>query len=984
MPETDQPDNLVDELAEEFARRWRAGERPTVQEYTAKYPQWADEIGNVFPAVLMMEQLKPRREDSPATDPSLVGPARLPERIGEYRIVREIGRGGMGIVYEAVQESLGRRVALKVLPSHRLANEKLRSRFHRESHAAAQLHHTNIVPVFGVGEHDGLCFYVMQLIAGKGLDQVIREASALEGEGETRRQGDRETTRQGDKETGRQGDKKTEERPVSGSVFLSPCLLVSPSSVRTVARVGVQVADALAYAHSQGVLHRDIKPSNLLLDNRGAVWVTDFGVAKLVAEANLTQSGDLVGTLKYMPPERFAGQSDARGDVYSLGITLYELLALRPAFPDTTPQHLIQLITDTGPPPLRESHPDLSPDLETILLKATARDPSHRYQTACELAEDLRRFLDDRPILARRASLVEQAWRWCRRNPALAGAMATVFLLMVAVTVVSVVASVRTAAANRETATANQEMKKALEAEQAQREHAETASTLGLEALNRMYDRFTPTRLVVTPQPASDDGEELPPQPVLPPEVVPLLEELLRTYEQIAQSSQEFPRLRATAAEANHRIGDIRQRLGRFEDATAAYRTAVALYTGLPADSAGEAGPIKLARSYNELGRALRSLQQREEARRMHALALQVLTDAPKTLADRPEHRFELARTYFTLGQQDMALSPGGFEQPPPRGFDRPPPRGFDQAPPRPPGERGHEPPFGPAGFRGKPPPPDRPRGSRPEPPSQRAIPLLEQLVREHPSVPEYRHLLACCYRDAPPQPPLPGPRPPKPSLDRAIELLRQLASEFPKVPDYRFDLCETLGQSQRPPRSENRNGAAKTRERLEEAVALSANLVAQYPNVPQYTAAHAQYHDRLGTLLYQAHNLGEAEKVHRKAVVFQAGLVKKYPQVVAYSFWLSLMEGSLARVLGARGELQGARTHLETAASRLEELHKNDPPLGSVCQALGMTYRDLAQVHTRSGETELAAKTLRKAEEFDRERGPGKPGPHERGEMRP
>src|SRR5262249_20801725 len=141
-----------------------------------------------------------------------------------------------------------------------------------------------------------------------------------------------------------------------------------------VARIGVQVADALAYAHSQGILHRDVKPSNLLLDRRGAVWMTDFGVAKLVEEANLTQSGDLVGTLKYMPPERFSGRSDARGDVYSLGITLYELLTLKPAFPDTTPQHLIQLITHEAPLRPRRVNPDVPTDLETIILKATARE----------------------------------------------------------------------------------------------------------------------------------------------------------------------------------------------------------------------------------------------------------------------------------------------------------------------------------------------------------------------------------------------------------------------------------------------------------------------------------------------------------------------------------------------------------------------------------------------------------------------------------
>src|SRR5262249_3708506 len=379
-------------------------------------------------------------------------------------------------------------------------------------------------------------YYVMQLIPGRGLDQVVKDEG---------------------------GGMKDEENP---SATRPSSFILHPLSV---ARVGSQAADALAYAHSQGVLHRDIKPSNLLLDDRGQVWVTDFGVAKLVEEAHLTQSGDLVGTLKYMPPERFAGQSDARGDVYGLGITLYELLAGRPAFPDTTPQHLIHLITQADVPRLRKANPAVPPDLETIVLKAAARDPAQRYQTAAALAEDLRRFLDDRPILARRISPAGLAWRWCRRNPVTAGSLATVFLLMVAVTVVSVVSYVRTSAAN-------QEAQKALASETAQREHAEATSELALDALNRIYDRFAPTRLVVTP-PSDDAGAELPVQPALPPEAVRLLEDSLQTYEKIARSSREFPRLQAQAAEANHRIGDIRQRLGRFDESVIAYRTAIDL-----------------------------------------------------------------------------------------------------------------------------------------------------------------------------------------------------------------------------------------------------------------------------------------------------------------------------------------------------------------------------------------------------------------------
>ncbi len=249
MAEVKTDENRVDELAEEFACRWRAGERPSVEEYIARHPQWAEEIRAVLSGVVMMEQLKPHPSKTVEMEPPSPCAETMPRQVGEYCIVREIGRGGMGVVYEAEQAALARRVAIKVLPGSVLANPSARERFRREALAAARLHHTNIVPVFGVGECDGQCFYVMQLITGRGLDQVIR---TMADEGQSQPLPPR---------SGEGGAKQW---------------------CRTVALIGVDVADALACAHAQGILHRDVKPSNLLLDERGTVWVTDFGVAKLV------------------------------------------------------------------------------------------------------------------------------------------------------------------------------------------------------------------------------------------------------------------------------------------------------------------------------------------------------------------------------------------------------------------------------------------------------------------------------------------------------------------------------------------------------------------------------------------------------------------------------------------------------------------------------------------------------------------------------
>jgi len=719
--------------------------------------------------------------------------------------------------------------------------------------------------------------------------------------------------------------------------------------IRAVARIGVQVSDALSYSHSQGVLHRDIKPSNLLLDEQGAVWITDFGVAKVLEEANLTQSGEFAGTLKYMPPERFSGRSDLRGDVYSLGVTLYELLTLHPAFPETTPQHLIRLISESTPMAPRRLIPSIPVDLETIVLKAMARDPHQRYQTASALAEDLRRFLEDRPILARRSSLIKRTWRWCRRNPGIAVANALVAAMLMLVTTVSMIAYARMSAASQEVASANRDMEKALAAERSQREHAESVSNLALEALNRTYERFAPTRLVATPPASSEEGIELPTQPALPPEAIPLLEDLLRTYERIARTGGEFPGLQARAAEANHRIGDICQRLGRWEDAATAYRSAIDLYARSLSTPGDDVRQIKLARAYSELGQTLRNLQQFDEARQMHERAIQTLTDAPASLTERPECRFELARTYYTLGQREMLLAPPGPDRPPPHGEPGRggPGRGRDWLP-----------------FQGPPP------GPRPEPREEQfgraAVAVLEPLVADFETVPEYRHLLACCYRDLPPSRPGSGAPSPSTYSSKSIDLLRKLVAEYPKVPDYVLDLCEALDRPGFPPwRMRDSSADSKANERIKEAVTLSAQLVAQYGNVPAYAAAHARYVNHLGISLYRAGILDDAAEQYRKAMKLQARLVRQYPDSATFACWLSFMEQEIARIHSDRREWKDARERLESASGRVESVRKKNPQNNSARLFLASLYRDLGRVLVSAGESELAAEAVKKANDL-------------------
>lgn len=381
MNSVDDPDpTLIDIVAEEFTQRCRRGEVPTVTEYMERYPQVADRLKSLLPSVLMLEKAKHNRP--------LGGSAlkRSLDSLPDFRIIREVGQGGMGIVYEAEQVALERRVALKVLPLRSRLDAKRFTRFEREAQAAARLHHSNIVPVLSFGEHDGLYYYVMQFIDGRGLDQVIRDWIAEQG---------------------------------------SPDFRSVDQRWNVIAQMGVDVAGALQHAHDQGILHRDIKPANIMLDGNGMIWVTDFGLAKHMDNEDLTRTGDIVGTLQYMAPEQFQSQSDARSDVYSLGLTLYELLTLKAGFQDSNPSRLIRRKSEDQPPNPRTVNPSIPRDLETIVLKAISREPASRYATAQALANDLRRFLEDRPILARRTTAIERLWRWSRRNRLIAMLSAT-------------------------------------------------------------------------------------------------------------------------------------------------------------------------------------------------------------------------------------------------------------------------------------------------------------------------------------------------------------------------------------------------------------------------------------------------------------------------------------------------------------------------------------------------------------------------------
>jgi serine/threonine protein kinase len=381
-------------LLSRFAGEVRHGLSPSIERYARRHREFASEIRELFPLVESLERWKAEKEIDCLR-------RNLPDklsvrRLGNYEIVRELGRGGMGVVFEAVHAISKRRVAVKLLP-WRFAAElpRWKERLRREAETIASLRHPNIVPVFSFGEYHGYSYYVMQLITGVSLDRVIRrlrETDALNYADEIRRGGS----------DGSEGPGNDEDA------------VLARSSWQSFARIGAQVALALDYAHQQGVIHNDVKPANLLLESSGRVVVTDFGIGPRAIIEIPAESDRVTGTLRYMPPERLLDRGDARSDIYSLGVTLYELITQRPPFDSVERRELAEQILHARPVRPRRLARGLPRELETVVLKAMARDPATRYSSAREFAADLLRFANGERVHARPASPVAQLVRWCR------------------------------------------------------------------------------------------------------------------------------------------------------------------------------------------------------------------------------------------------------------------------------------------------------------------------------------------------------------------------------------------------------------------------------------------------------------------------------------------------------------------------------------------------------------------------------------------
>jgi len=370
IPETDETLELLDK----YLAQLQAGARPDREAILRRHP----ELAPTLDCIDALESIAPPADpyspaaDAPPSDSSAAG-EEMPRDFGDYEILAEIGRGGMGVVYRARQKDLDRTVAIKMILASNLASAEHVRRFRDEARAAAKVRHSNVVHIHEVGQHHGQHYFTMEYVEGESLAERV------------------------------------------GRGRLDP---------QTAARLVAKVAQAVDHLHQHGIVHRDLKPSNVLLDAGGEPYVTDFGLAKFFAGgSNATATGVIAGTPCYMAPEQAAGRNAEVGpasDVYSLGAILYEVLTGRPPFFRESPLDTLLEVLGSEPPPPRHLNRSIPRELERICLKCLSRSPGDRYRSAAALAEDLDHFLKGEAIEARPPGLLQHLWNWIRRQPALA------------------------------------------------------------------------------------------------------------------------------------------------------------------------------------------------------------------------------------------------------------------------------------------------------------------------------------------------------------------------------------------------------------------------------------------------------------------------------------------------------------------------------------------------------------------------------------
>jgi len=602
-------ESLVARVADEFLERQKNGDRPDIEEYASRHPEAADLLRKVLASLelIALSQSGGPGWSSLATEPT--------GTLGDFRILREVGRGGMGVVYEVEQISLRRRVALKVLPFAATMDPRHLQRFHNEARAAACLHHAHIVPVYFVGCERSVHFYAMQFIEGQSLAELIAAQRHAPASGVA--SAPRESPASGVALAPRESHALAAlTQPRSPGAATQSIAIATTQAAprdtahyRRIAEWGIQAAEALEHAHCLGIVHRDIKPSNLMIDAAGKLWITDFGLARTTTDTGLTMSGDVVGTLRYMSPEQALakhGLVDHRSDIYALGATLYELLTLRAVVDGMDREEILHTITFEEPPSPRSVDRAIPPDLETIVLKALVKEPAERYATAQDLADDLRRWLLDQPIRARRPSWVQMARKWLRRHQAAAWAASAG--LAVAVVTLSVSSLLLWQEKER--------VNDALQEKETQRRWAEHQFTEANKQRGRAEASFGKVLTGMSRMLGSLEKREWPQLVAIEHIRRAMTEEFEGFFRSYLAENKDDPVARLEVGWAYQHLGVMYLKRGEYALAEKYYRTALAFHEAVAADYPDAPDHITMyAQSTFRLANLLYFIGRKEEAR---------------------------------------------------------------------------------------------------------------------------------------------------------------------------------------------------------------------------------------------------------------------------------------------------------------------------------------------------------------------------------
>jgi tetratricopeptide (TPR) repeat protein/tRNA A-37 threonylcarbamoyl transferase component Bud32 len=842
--------------------RARAGEEPRPEDYLGRFPglsrRWLERKLRGPPKAAAAPPLAtpptgraPEGDTGPevVADPKArgAGPAGAAGAAGPgvpagpavpgYEVLGELGRGGMSVVYKARQVKPSRAVALKMILQPAYADAEKRRRLEAEAEAIARLRHPNIVQIHEVGEHEGLPYLSLEYCPGGSL------ADKLDG---------------------------------------------TPWEARPAAALAEALARAVHAAHQAQVVHRDLKPGNVLLTEDGTPKVTDFGLAKRLDLPGQTRTGAVMGTPSYMAPEQARAHKEVGpgADVYGLGAILYELLTGRPPFRGATPMDTVLQVLSDEPVPVRRLQPKVPRDLETICHKCLEKDPARRYPSAAALAEDLGRWRAGSPVRARPVGHLERAWKWSRRNPAVAALLAAVLLVFAAGTIVSALFAVEA----RRQAAAQSEARRRTR-----------------EALDEMSSQVIEDWLAQKKE--------------LEPAQRAFLEKALAYYEAFAREAGNTEEVRQGVADAHLRVGDIRFRLGHHAEAEAAYGQALELYTRLAADFPGaRRHRQQLAATWNNLANVLAATGHQEKA----AVAYREAQDIQRRLIDEfpdvPSCRQELARSQINLGNLLRATGhpteaaaawreAEAVQQRLVADFRAEAPYRRELAVTK--GNLGNL-------LRETGHPSEAAAALR------EALALDQALADEFPKTPLYRQELARTHVGLGLL--LRGTDRAKAeeAYGKARSLYAPLAAQFPARPQYREELAMTYG---------NLGNLLRDAGRLREAgeawhhgLALLRRLVEDYPGVAQYRRGLAVIGNNLGVLLQTTGRPQEAEGAYKEAMTALESLAAAFPAEPDYRADLANTKDNLAELLGSRRDYPGARRLLEDARRHLQKALDANP----------------------------------------------------------